>query len=950
MSAARAALGSAAIAAELSRRIRGSVRADAATLALHATDASNYRHVPIAVACPEDEDDLLAAVEACRDLDLPLLPRGAGTSLAGQACNEAVILDCTRHLDRILAIDPDARTARVQPGVVLDALQRAAAPFGLRFGPDPSSHDRCTLGGMIANDACGARSLVHGRTSANVLALDVALQDGTRLLAERLGEAGLEAWRGEDSRRGALARELRALTDRHARAIGERFPRLSRRVSGYALDALLAESGVDLARALCGTEGTCAVTLSATLRLVPAPRATCLVVLGFEDIVAAADAVPALLAFRPRALEAVEATLLQATGDRARSLLPDGGAWLFVETEGESPAAARSAAEAIARATRRPAVMAPQQSQMRLLWKLREDAVGATARLATGGRTHPGWEDAAVPPERLGDYLRTFRALLARHDLAAAIYGHFGEGCVHARITFDLAAAAGIARFRAFLDEAADAVTSRGGSLSGEHGDGQARGALLERMYGAEMVEAFRAFKRAFDPRGLLNPGRVVDARPPDADLRPLALAPRATTRSADLLAAEGGLAAAALGCVGVGACRRESPGVMCPSFRATRDEALSPRGRARLLAEAEALPADRAGEFDDAIAATLRACLGCKACKTECPASVDIAAMKAAWFAAYPAAARPGLLDVMERPRRWLEAGARAPRLANLLARLPGSRAVLRALAGISPARSLPRLPRRSFFDDRRPAGSPALAGDTAAETATLFVDTFTAYLEPAIARDAVRVMEACGARVLAPETPCCGRPLFDAGRLDEARVAITRLIRALPASGDIVGLEPACVSMLRDDALRLLPGDARAADVARRTRFFAEWIAPRAERLSAILMPATTPAALVQPHCHERALAEPDAAGAALAACGWQVIPLDAGCCGMAGAFGFDSATEELSREVAEIAFAPALRSTPSLTPIVADGWSCRKQAADVAGREAHHLARLLAARLPA
>jgi FAD/FMN-containing dehydrogenase/Fe-S oxidoreductase len=888
----------ASIEREIARRVRGRVRADEATRLLFSTDASNYRQVPLAVVEPEDEEDALSALAACRDLGLPVLPRGAGTSLAGQACNVAVVLDFTRRMRRVLAIDPEARLAVVEPGCVLDVLQLAARPHGLRFGPDPSSHDRCTLGGMIANDACGARSLAHGRTSASVVALRVALQDASVVEAGELGERGLEAWCAEASRRGDLGRALRAVRDEAApllRArLTARLPALSRQVSGYALDALLPESGVHLGRALCGTEGTCAVTLRATLRLVEIPRAAALLLLGFRDIVEAAESVPAILESGGpdlRALEAVESSLLRGLPASRRAELPEGEAWLYAEVAGATPGEARAKAESLAAAARRPSRIAVNTDQVRLLWAVREAGVGSTARLADGATTAPGWEDAAVPPARLPSYLRRFRALLERHGLRSALYGHFGEGCVHARITFALATPRGRATFREFLHAAADLVVEHGGSLSGEHGDGQARGALLERMYGPRLVASFRAFKDAWDPAGLLNPGKVVDARAPDDDLRAQTLAP----------ALRDPLGGEALGCVGVGSCRRDEGGAMCPSFRATREEAHSPRGRARLLAE-HAAGLARTSDVLEA----LHLCLGCKACASECPASVDVAGMKAELLSRLGGARvrERRLADVADA----LRIASRMPRLANALASSRVGRIAMELASGLSRDAPLPRVAARAFEPVDRPAD------------VVLFVDTFTKRLEPGIAEAALRVVRRAGLTASAPDLPCCGRPLFEAGRLGEARELAQRLSAMLPRDATIVGLEPACVSMLRDDAPRRLGVELPSV------LFFSEWAALHAERLPRI--EATT-----QVHCHEQALSPARPPGA-----------LDAGCCGFAGNFGLAVSTRPTSLAVGELTFLPAVRALPAEALVVADGLSCRLRALEGAGRRALHLAQVL------
>jgi FAD/FMN-containing dehydrogenase/Fe-S oxidoreductase len=909
----------------LRRRVRGEVLLDAASRLAHASDASNYRQVPLAIVSPRDADDVEAAVAACRELGAPILPRGAGTSLAGQCCNVAVVLDLARHLDRVVAVDAAARTARVEPGVVLSALQGAAAPHGLRFGPDPSTHDRCTLGGMIGNDACGARSLRYGRTSSQVIALDVLTSDGARIRCEMVGEEGLQRAAARDARFA----ELRALRDLHAAEIRTRLPDIPRRVSGYALDQLLPERGVHLARSLVGSEGTCALVLAADVALVERPRATCLLVLGFDDIVGAAEESVALLAHAPSALEAMEEALLRAGFSRA--LLPEGRAWLLVETTGETAAAARNEAQALAHGRARSRII-DDAAVARAAWALREAGVGTTARLLDGRRTWPGWEDAAVAPARLPAYLRAFRELLKTHALDAALYGHFGDGCVHARITFDLETSAGVARFRRFIEEAADLVVAHGGSLSGEHGDGQARGVLLERMVGAQLMTAFRRFKAAWDPLGLMNPGKLVDARDPTDDLRAghrLVSSDTYKTRVLD----------GAQRCVGVGKCLKQDAGLACPSWHALRDERHSPRGRARLLEELMRGGAE--GLRDDAVRDALAPCLSCKGCKAECPTGVDIALYKAEFLARWHETHPRTRADLaFAHVRERLQLAARMPRLANLAMRLPGARVAAERLLGVSRRRRLPSLPRETF------AAAWARAPRASAHGAplVLFADTFTDHLRPAVGHAAADVLTCMGHAVSVVAGPCCGRPLFEAGLLDDARESLREAVHALDAASPtapVVVLEPSCASMLRDELRELLPDDVRAASLASRVRFFSEAV------VEAPLPPPSLRGMRItaHAHCHEQALATREPLRRALERAGAEARVLDAGCCGMAGSFGLRPEHVDLSLAIAQLRLLPALRAQPATT-LLLDGISCREQVEQATGRRTHHLAEILAA----
>lgn len=891
--------------ADLRRAVRGEVRFDAGSRALYATDASNYRQVPIGVVLPRDTDDVLAAVEACRRHGAPLLGRGAGTSLAGQACNVAVVLDFTRHLNRILEVDPERRIARVEPGVVLDDLRREAGRHGLTFGPDPATHAWCTLGGMIGNNSCGAHSLTTGRTSDNVLELDVLTYGGLRLRVGAASGEEIDRLVRAGGRRGEVYGALRGLRGRSADLIRERFPRIPRRVSGYNLDELLPEKGFHVARSLAGTEGTCVTFLEATVRLVPVPRSRTLLVLGYPDVFAAADHVMELLDAGPLGLEGMDRFLVENDFTRhsygsVLAGLPPGGAWLLVEFE--------SAETARRLAARLPAALVIEDpAGQAAVWSVREAAVGTTSRDARLGDAWPGWEDAAVPPARLSSYLRDFKALLGRFGYGAALYGHFGEGCLHARINFDLATQEGVKRYRAFLEEAADLVASHGGSLSGEHGDGQGRAELLPRMFGEELCRAFRDFKAIWDPDGRMNPGKVVDPLPLDADLRlrtPLQ---------------EPAFAREVLRCVGVGRCRSgpdtRGGGVMCPSWQATREEKHSTRGRARLLFEMLSGEVIADGWRSEEVREALDLCLSCKGCKSDCPAGVDMAAWKAEFLHHYyQGRRRPNHAYAVGLIHRWSRLASLAPGLANLL----GRTTAVKRLAGIDPRRALPAFaPRtfRSWFARHQ--------GRQDGPRVLLWPDTFTNHFQPEVGIAAVRVLESAGFRVTIPRAGlCCGRPLYDAGMLDLARRQLREILDALQpeiAEGvPIVGLEPSCVAVFRDE----MGGAVRMLTLA---------------ELLGETPPLQSPI-LVQPHCHHHAVMglEPDR----------RLLGNNAhfveGCCGMAGGFGFTH--YDVSMACAERVLLPAIREAPPEAVLLADGFSCREQIRQATGRRALHLAELL------
>ncbi|QKW23735.1 FAD-binding oxidoreductase [Kitasatospora sp. NA04385] len=925
------------LARALAAAVRGEVRFDAAERAVYGQDASNYRQVPRGVVKPADREDVREALRVCREYGVPVVARGSGTSIGGQAIGpDAVVLDFRRHLGRVLEVDPERRTARVEPGTVLDELQRAARPFGLRFGPDPSTHSRCTIGGMIGNDACGSHSLAWGRTSDNLHALDLLLADGTELsVTGPLPPAERAALAAVPGRAGRLYRELQALAADNLALLRRAMPVLPRRGSGYPLDALLPERGHDLVRAVTGTEGTCALLLGATVRLVPEPAARALVVAGYPDETAAADAVPALLPLAPLTCEGMAADLvaaLLASGPRPPVLdrLPDGACWLFLETGGATPAEAADRARQLADAVRREraatVALVTDPGEQRALWTIREAGAGIVTRLPPGpdgrpgGAAWPGWEDSAVPVEQLGSYLRQLRSLLKRHGLRGVPYGHFGEGCVHLRLDFPLRERP--QAFREFMTEAADLVVAHGGSLSGEHGDGQARAELLPRMFPPQVIELFARFKRIWDPDGLLNPGLLVDPRPLDADLRfpgrelPLTLA----------YPEDGGsLRSAVHRCVGVGKCVDTSSGVMCPSYMVTGEERHSTRGRARLLGEMlrGELVAD--GWRSPEVREALDLCLGCKGCASDCPVHVDMATYRSEFlYHHYRFRPRPAAHLSFGWLPLWLRLAHLAPRAANAVLRGRFSAPVLKRLGGVDRRRALPALPQRRFgawFRDHR-AAHPA---DPDAPAVLLWPDSMSELLDPAPARAAVLVLERLGFRVVLPSGPvCCGLTLIASGQLGLARRVVARSLRnlgELPPDLPVVGLEPSCTATLRADWPRLLPG--AASELPSRISTLAEFLDGRAVELPELTGPAMT-----QVHCHQHAVLGTGADRRITARLGLDNRQLDAGCCGLAGTFGFERGHWEVSVAAAERALLPAVRAAAPETLLLADGLSCRTQ----------------------
>jgi FAD/FMN-containing dehydrogenase/Fe-S oxidoreductase len=966
--------GAARLADELAASLRGEVRFDAGSRALYATDGSNYRQVPIGVVLPRDAGDVEATVAACRRHGAPVLARGGGTSLAGQCCNVAVVLDFSKYMHRLVELDPERRLARVEPGIVLDTLRRAAERHHLTYGPDPASHDRCTLGGMIGNNSCGVHALMAGKTVDNVEELEVLTYDGLRLRVGPTSDEELTRIIREGGRRGQIYSGLAALRDRFAGLIRERYPDIPRRVSGYNLDQLLPENGFHVARALVGTECTCVTVVEATLKLVPSPPYRTLAVLGYSDVYVAGDHVPEILEWRPIGLEGLDHRLIgfmRAKGLYPESVarLPPGGAWLLVEFGGDSQAdadaRARSMADALRRRPDAPSVKVMESmEEAKRIWEVRESGLGATAFVPGMADSWEGWEDAAVPPARLGAYLRDFRRLLDRHGYDCALYGHFGQGCVHMRIDFDFDSRAGIDKYLAFIDQAADLVVSYGGSLSGEHGDGQARAALLPKMFGPELVGAFEEFKALWDPEWKMNPGKVVRPYGPDENLR-LGVDYRPWEPATHLAFADdrGSFAHAALRCVGVGKCRRlqSDGGVMCPSFMATLEERHSTRGRARLLFEM--LERDAIGQQgwrDESVKEALDLCLSCKGCKSDCPVNVDMAAYKAEFLHHYYARRlRPRSAYAFGLIHWWARLASPIAPLVNFVAQAPWLSDLAKAAAGMAPERRIPRFANQSFRDwwrARERAGGARGAGAAGGHRnpegprVVLWVDTFNNYFQPATARAAVEVLEAAGKCVVVPKQPlCCGRPLYDYGML---RLARRQLVGALAALRDeiragtpMVALEPSCLAVFRDELLRQLPHDEDARRLARQSFLLSELLAREAPGWQAPRLAGRRRKVLVQAHCHQRALANLDAEKRLLDQLGLDCEVLDAGCCGMAGAFGFERGERyEVSMRCGERALLPAVRQAGPDTWIVADGFSCREQIAQGTRRRGLHLAQVL------
>ncbi|WP_232376670.1 FAD-binding and (Fe-S)-binding domain-containing protein [Amycolatopsis aidingensis] len=932
----------------LAGQVAGEIAVDPASLALYTTDASNYRHPPLGVLLPRDAEDVLAAVAACRELGVPIVARGGGTSIAGNACGPGLVLDTSRYFAGVHALDPAARTARVAPGTVLDDLQAVAAPHGLRYGPDPSTHSRCTIGGMIGNNACGSHSVAWGRTADTVRELDVLLYDGTRMTVGRSSPSELDGKAALPGTEGRVYRQLRDLVRSNLALLRTELSTWPRRVSGYGLEHLLPENGFDLARALVGSEGTCVTVLGAELELTELPRYRALAVLGFTEDVAAADAVPAILPAAPLTVEGVDAELVGLLAAARTEDLPAGGAWLFVEFGGDEPGQAQQRAHQLAvelgTAITGHVVLTDPAAQRRL-WRIREEGAGLATRRADGSEAWPGWEDAAVPPERLGAYLREFKQLMRRHGRSSVVYGHYGEGCLHLRLDFDLLSGPGVAGFRSFLEEAADLVAAHGGSLSGEHGDGQARSELLPRMYSAEALELFERFKTVFDPDGRMNPGVLVRPRPVDADLR-VRIAPPEIERRTVLGYPEdhGSFGEAMRRCVGVGKCRNTSGGgVMCPSYRATREEQHSTRGRAHLLAEMINGELITDGWRSKEVHEALDLCLSCKGCLSDCPVDVDMATYKAEFYHQhYRRRLRPAAHYSMGWLPLWLRAAALSPRLANGVTVRPRAAALLKRLGGIAPQRRLPAFAATPFTRARRDLRRGPEPG--ARQPVLLWPDSFNNYFTPGVLEAAVEVLGAAGYQVVLPERGvCCGLTWVSTGQLGVARRVLRRTIGVLrpylEAGYRVAGLEPSCTALFRGDLGHLLPGEDTAALLAERTHTLAELLAEADPPWRGLDLDAVS-----QVHCHQHAVLGFAAEERVLADAGVRNSTLDTGCCGLAGNFGFERGHYEVSLACAQDRLLPALRETPRDTVVISDGFSCRTQIAQESDRTAVHLAEVL------
>jgi FAD/FMN-containing dehydrogenase/Fe-S oxidoreductase len=944
-----------ALQAELEERVRGEVRFDEGYRAVYSTDSSNYRQAPLGVVVVRDAEDVVATLEVCRRHRVPVTPRGCGTSLAGQGTNAALVIDVSRYMREVFEVDPEKKIARVQPGVIRDHLAKPLeSEYGLSFPPDTSTHAYATFGGMIGNNACGAHSVMSGRTSDNVEEMEVVLYDGTRMRVGATDNDELERIIANGGRKGEIYARLKDLRDRYADLIRERYPRIPRRVSGYNLDELLPEKGFNVARALVGTEGTCAFVLEATVRLTPWPRARSLLVLGYPSVFEAADHVPEVMSHAPMACEGMDRELVddmlrQGMHESEIPMLPDGNGWLLVEfggdTREESDARAREVMEALEQDETTPRMrLFEDPAEEQKLWEIRESGLGATAYYPGGADHFEGWEDTAVPPENFGRYLREFQELLDRYGYNTAMYGHFGQGLVHVRINFQLRGAKGLRHWRSFLDEASDLVVRHGGSFSGEHGDGQSRAELLGKMYGPELLRAFREFKAIWDPDGKMNPGKVVDPYriTDNMKLGPDYNPPSPKTHFA-YSQDNGSFAHAALRCVGAGKCRDTQTGTMCPSYMVTLDEEHSTRGRARILFEMLRGETIRDGFKSKEVFDALDLCLSCKGCKGDCPVQVDMATYKAEFLSKYyKGKLRPRYAYAMGLIMFHARLAQHAPRLANFVTHAPVLKDVVKKAGGLATEREMPSFATQTFkawFEERgeRNQDLPPVI---------LFPDTFNNYLHPETAKAAVEVLEDAGYRVIVPgEALCCGRPLFDYGMLDTAKLFFDRLVDVLRphvrAGVPVIGMEPSCVAAFRDELPNMYPHDEDAQRLSRDTMTLAEFLINEAKDYEP---PKLERKAIVHRHCHQYSVMGFGAEKKLYEKMGLDYEVLDSGCCGLAGSWGFEEDKYDLSMKIGERRLLPAARAAEADTILMADGFSCKTQIEQATDRRALHTAQVI------
>jgi FAD/FMN-containing dehydrogenase/Fe-S oxidoreductase len=937
------------LAQKLKQTLRSEVRFDNGARALYSVDSSNYRQIPIGVVVPKTIEDVVQTVAICREFSAPVLSRGGGTSLAGQCCNVAVVMDFSKYLHKILELNVTEKFAHIEPGIVLDDLRAAAEKHHLTFGPDPSTHNHCTLGGMIGNNSCGVHSIMAGKTVENIIEMDVLTYDGLRMRVGKTDNEELSKIITEGGRRGQIYQSLLNLRNKYADLIRQKYPKIPRRVSGYNLDQLLPEFGFNVAGALVGTEGTCVTVLEAKARLVHSPPHRVIVALGYPDVYSAGDHVMEVLECKPIGLEGLDDVLANnmkklKMHSKDLKLMPEGNGWLIAEFGGDTIEEAREKAHALMKKMNKFLVGIPSMKlfddpeEEKKIWEVREAGLGATARVPGEPVTWEGWEDSAVPPHQVGVYLRELRKLYNKFGYACSLYGHFGDGCIHTRIDFGLKTKSGIEKYRQFVTEAAELVVGLGGSISGEHGDGQAKADLLPIMFGKELVEAFGEFKKIWDPQNKMNPGKVVNAFHNNENLR-LGVNYNPWQPQTKFHYGEdgGNFSESMLRCVGVGKCRRGESGTMCPSYMVTREEKHSTRGRARMLFEMLQGEVIHDGWHSKEVLESLDLCLACKGCQSDCPMHVDMATYKAEFLSHYyEHKLRPRHAYSMGLIHLWARIASKMPRFVNFVAEAPVLGPLIKWIGGISQKRTMPKFATETFRtwwakrEERMGSGHPVV----------LWVDTFNDHFHPEILQAAVEVLEASGHKVIIPEEKlCCGRPLYDFGMLDYAKKLLGQILvslrKEIRAEIPIVGLEPSCVSVFRDELKRLFPFDEDADRLVKRVVTFSEFFS----KYSDFVFPKLHHRALVHGHCHDKAVMKMDGVADFLKHLGLEFQVVDSGCCGMAGSFGFEVEHYEVSVRCGERVLLPAIRDTDGETLLIADGFSCREQIEQLTHRRALH-----------
>lgn len=941
---------------ELKLFVKGEVRFDDGTRSLYATDGSNYRQVPIGAVIPRTKEDIVHTLRACHKYQIPVLSRGAGTSLAGQCCNVAVIMDMSKYYNQILRLDPEQKYAIVEPGVVHDQLAKEAKKYKLTFGPDPSTHAWCTLGGMMGNNSCGSHSVMAGRTDDNVLELEVITYDGVRMQVGPTSPQMLQRYIDEGGRKGEIYAKLQKFVEKYGSLIEKKYPKIPRRISGYNLPWLLPDKGFDVAKALVGSESTCVTILEAKVRLVYDPPVRSLVVLGYEDVYSAGDHILEILEYKPLALEGMDDVLVQDMTAKHKhlkdvKLMPAGKGWLIVqfggETKEESDAHAKKLMDGLVKQKNCPSMKLFDDKEVEhKIIEVRESGLGSTARVPNQKDTWEGWEDSAVPVEQLGNYLRDLRKLLDKYEYACSLYGHFGQACVHTRIDFDLFTNEGMNKYRSFIHEAADLVVHYGGSFSGEHGDGQSRAELLPKMFGDELMMAFREFKSIWDPDWKMNPGKLIDAYSPIDNIRlgPRYNPPPVKTHFKYYGEDDGSFARATLRCVGVGKCRRHDEGTMCPSYMVTKEEKHSTRGRAHLLFEMlQGEVIGKRGWKDKAVKEALDLCLSCKGCKSDCPMNVDMATYKAEFLSHYyKRRLRPRSAYAFGLIYWAAKIATKIPKVANFFTQTPGFSHLSKWIVGAPQERKIPKFAQQNFkkwFFKRKKKELPK-------KRVILWADTFNNHFHPDIAKAAVEVLESLNFSVVVPKISlCCGRPLYDYGMLNLAKNLLKKILKSLKdeilKGTPIIGLEPSCVSVFKEELGNLFPSDINAKRLKNQVYFFTEFIQTYAKEYP---FKPLQKKALVHGHCHHKSVLNFNCEKELLQRLGLDFNILESGCCGMAGSFGFEKDHYDVSMKAAERVLLPEIRKSDPETLIITNGFSCKEQIEQALGRKAFHIAEIL------